>query len=484
MQRLTGLDASFLYMETPAMHMHVCLVAVLDPATMPGPYSFDRLRDHIGGRVPRIPPFGRVLRPVPLQVHHPEWVPDPDFDLDRHVHRATLADAGAPDTETDTDLDRLGRVAGAIAGVPLDRSRPLWDLTVVEGLDRDRLGLVIKVHHSAMDGSAGIEILYALFDLEPDPIPDPAADPAADPTGRAGPTTEPEHPSDLHRVSSAALDRLRTTAGLGSLVRRTGRAIGGVARSRSGAEGPSGGTPLAAPQTPFNGAIEPARAMAFARVSLDEVKQVKQAFGVTVNDVVLATCARTLRRYLLEHDLLPEGPLLASCPVSVRTEDEAGQFGNRVSVMFAQLPTHVTDPAECLQLAGQAASAAKSEQRRLGPSLLGDWAEVADPRSMTWLTDQLSRFSLADRLPAVHNVVISNVAGPAFPVYLDGARLEQAYPMGPVLEGAGLNITVLSYVDAVDIGFIASPNLVPDLGRLADEVAPAFAELVEAASTP
>jgi len=146
-------------------------------------------------------------------------------------------------------------------------------------------------------------------------------------------------------------------------------------------------------------------------------------------------------------------------------------------VMFTRLPTDLADPAECLAATGAGATAAKAEQRALGPSLLGDWAEVADPRSLSWLTDQLSRFSLADRLPPVHNVVVSNVPGPPFPVYLAGAQLEQGYPMGPVLEGAGLNITVLSYLDSVDIGFIASPNLVPDLWALADGIGPAFAGL-------
>ena len=472
--RLTGLDASFLYLETPAMHMHVCFVAVLDPSTMPVEYSFESLRTHIAGRVPLIAPFGRVLRSVPLQVHHPVWVDDADFDIEHHVHRVELGVARRHARIEGGDLHQLSRVAGEIASVPLDRSRPLWDLTIVEGMDDGRLGLVIKVHHSAMDGSAGIEILYALFDLEPDPPSDTESDLAdAD-----GPPEPIDDPSNLELLSQATRDRLRATAGVGALVRRTGEAVTGVARARSGDSGPGAGTPLDAPHTPFNGAIGPARDLAFARVSLDEVKQVKQAFGVTVNDVVLALCARTLRRYLLERDALPEAPLLASCPVSIRVEGETGVYGNKVSVMFTRLPTDVDDPAQCLQVAGAMANAAKAEQRRLGASLLGDWAEIADPRSLSWATDQLSRFGLADHLPPVHNVVISNVAGPAFPVYLAGARLEQGYPMGPVLEGAGLNITVLSYIDTVDIGFIASPNLVPDLWALAGDVAPAFAELV------
>lgn len=470
-QRLSGLDAFFLYAETPSMHMHVCLAALLDPSTMPEPYSFKRMRRHIASRVPIIPPFRRVLHPTPLQVHHPVWVDDEHFDVDHHVHRIKLGTR-----KKTADLHAFGHLAGTIASVPLDRSRPLWDLSIVEGLEDGLLGLVVKVHHSAMDGTAGLEILYSLFDLEPDPTPDPAGadhdDRAADPVG-VGPA-----PPDRELLSVSAQERLRTTAGLGELVRRTGEAVTAIARRRSNEVGPSGGTPLTAPSTPFNGAIVPARELAFARVPLAGVKAVRSEFGVTVNDVVLALCARTVRRYLQRHDALPESSLLASCPVSVRTEGEAGQFGNRVSVMFTRLPTELDDPLDCLRVSGASASAAKTDQRELGPSLLGDWAEVADPRSLSFATDLISRFHLGDRIPAVHNLVISNLAGPTFPVYLGGARLEQAYPMGPVLEGAGLNITVLSYRDMVDVGFIAAPNLVPDLWDLAADVEPAFAELL------
>ena len=469
MQRLSGLDAAFLYLETPAMHMHVCLAAVIDPATMATPYSFKALRAHVESRVPVVPPFRRVLHPMPLQVHHPVWVDAVDFDVKQHVHRVRLGTQKKP-----ADLRALGHLAGQIASEPLDRSRPLWDMSIVEWLEDGRLGLVMKVHHSAMDGTAGLEILYSLFDLEPDP---PGPDPVAAPFGTTPPGVGPA-PSDLELFAASAGERLRQTAGIGQLIRRTSGAVSGIARRRSEHDGPQGGTPLTAPTTPFNGAILPQRELAFARVPLADLKAVKDTFGGTVNDVVLALCARTLRRYLLRHDALPDTSLLASCPVSVRTEEQGGEFGNRVSVMFTRLPTEIADPVECLRVTGAAATAAKTDQRELGPSLLGDWAELADPRGLSFVTDLISRFRLGDRLPAVHNVVVSNLAGPGFPVYLGGARLEQAYPMGPVLEGAGLNITVLSYVDSVDIGFIASPNLVPDLWDLADDVEPAFAELV------
>ena len=453
------------------MHMHVCLAAVLDPGTMPGPYSFEQMRSHIASRVPIIPPFRRVLHQTPLQVHHPVWVDDEHFDVERHVHRVELGTK-----KKAADLLAFGHLAGAIASVPLDRSRPLWDLSIVEGLEDGLLGLVVKVHHSAMDGTAGLEILYSLFDLEADPPPTDDADAGGEPP--AEPVGVGQAPPDRELLSVSAQERLRTTAGIGDLVRRTGDAVSAIVRSRTNEVGPSGGTPLTAPATPFNGAIVASRELAFARVALADVKAIKAEFGLTVNDVVLALCARTLRRYLQRHDALPETSLLASCPVSVRTEDETGAFGNRVSIMFTRLPTELDDALDCLWVSGASASAAKSEQRELGPSLLGEWAELADPRGVSFATDLISRFRLGDRIPAVHNVVVSNLAGPAFPVYLGGARLEQAYPMGPVLEGAGLNITVLSYRDTVDIGFIAAPNLVPDLWDLAADVEPAFAELV------
>ena len=184
MTRLSGLDASFLYMETPAMHTHVCLAAVLDPSTMPKPYAFEAIRDRIASRVPRIPPFRRIVHEVPMRLHHPVWVDDPDFAIEHHVHRAELPGPGS--------IEQFAHHAASIASVPLDRSRPLWDMTVVEGLADDRIGLVAKVHHSAMDGTAGIEILYALFDVEPDPVEDPVP-----PTKHPG--VVPQRPRAGHR---------------------------------------------------------------------------------------------------------------------------------------------------------------------------------------------------------------------------------------------------------------------------------------------
>jgi diacylglycerol O-acyltransferase / wax synthase len=465
--RLSGLDATFLYMDTSTMHMHICLVAVLDPSTMPDGYSYKKIRRHIESRAPRIPPFRRVLHEVPFRLNHPVWVDDADFDIRRHVHRVRLAKPGS--------LHDLAQVAGDIAGRPLNRRRPLWDMTVVEGLADDRIGLVAKIHHSAMDGTSAVEIMVAFFDLEPLAV-EPTVDATADDDQ---PSDAP--PGDGELMVQAAVDRVRSVARSWPLLRRTGTAIADVARGRSETSGAVGGTPLTAPRTRLNGSLVASREMAFSQLSLDDIKLIKKTLGVTVNDVVLATCARALRGYLLDHDDLPDEPLLASCPVSIRTESEAGRFDNRVSVMFTQLHTELTDPIDCLRATAAAARAAKSEHEVLGSSTLADWAEVLDPRVLSTVTDLLTRYQLGDRLPPVHNLVVSNVAGPSFPVYLAGARLEQAYPMGPVIEGAGLNITVLSYCDSVDVGFLASPNLVDDLWTMADRIPVAFDELRRAA---
>ena len=439
--RLTGLDASFLYLETPAMHMHVCFVAVLDPSTMP-----DAVLVRGGcattspSRVPLIPPFGRVLRPVPLQLHHPVWVDDPDFDIDHHVHRGRpRRRRRRPATCTSS-----ATLAGEIAGVPLDRSRPLWDLSVVEGLDDGRLGLVVKVHHSAMDGSAGIEILYALFDLEPDPAPTDRRRPTAEPADAGRPTR-----ATSSCVGQAARDRLR---GRGRRRRarppHRRRHRRHRPRRRSAEDGPGRRHPArraaarrsTAPSTPAAG-------LAFARVSLDRrqarsrtrsARRSTTSCSPSAPAPCAATCSTTTpcpRRRCWRR---------ARCRCAPRTRTASSATGCR-SCSPACPPTSTTRSSACGPPA-PAPRAAKAEQRQLGASLLqrlgrGRRSPVAVAGSPT----SSRRFRLADRLPPVHNVVVSNVAGPAFPVYLAGARLEQGYPMGPVLEGAGLNITVLSY---------------------------------------
>lgn len=242
-----------------------------------------------------------------------------------------------------------------------------------------------------------------------------------------------------------------------------------------------GAVPLTAPHTPFNQAIGPHRTVAFARVPLDTVKQVKSALDVKVNDVVLAICTGTIRRYLQRHDALPDSPLVAVVPVSVRTDAETGAGGNKVSAMFTALPVNVDDVAERVDAIVASTQGAKEDHNAIGATMLTEWAEWAAPRTFGRAARLYSSMGLASQHRPIHNLVISNVPGPPFPLYFAGAEMVATYPMGPIMDGAGLNITVLSYRDHVDIGFLADEELVADVWDLAADVEPAFGEIVELA---
>jgi WS/DGAT/MGAT family acyltransferase len=309
--------------------MHVTLCAVLDPTEIDGGYSFERMRTHIRQRVPRIPAFTRRLVPLPLGLHHPLWVDDPAPDLDHHVRRAALPHPG--------DDRALARFTAQIAGIPLDRTRPLWEIWLLEGLEHGRIALLAKVHHAALDGVAGVESLVTLFDLERAPAAADADD-ASDTDGADGADDAREHdpaaspaaarqaeeiPSDLELLTYGAVSKLRGALDFVPLARRTASSVLAVRSRRARPDAASGATPLVAPATPFNGTITGSRRVAFARVSLDEIKQVKRVVpGATVNDVILTVCAGAMRTYLLEHDELPADALVAACPINVRTDDQ------------------------------------------------------------------------------------------------------------------------------------------------------------------
>jgi len=466
MERLSGLDATFLYFETPVQHMHVSVAAVLDPTDMPGGYSFDKIQDLVASRLHLLPPFHRRLVRVPFDLHHPVWVEDPDFDIIHHVRRISCPAPGGP--------RELAAVCGRINSTPLDRGRPLWEAWVIEGLADGRFAFLTKVHHCAVDGASGAELLVHLFSVDRAAVTPPPAAPAP-----------PEHvPTEMELVQHAVASRLRQPLEMAQLARRTVSAVADVVRRRRDPATPIGGTPLTAPRTRFNGAITARRSVAFARVPLAQVKAIRKATGVTVNDVVLALCAGTLRRYLLRHGELPTQPLMAVCPISVRDVTPSTKpSSNRVSAMFTSLATDIADPVERLRAIQNVTRGAKEEHNAIGADMLQNWAEFAAPTMFSLAARLYARMKLADRHRPVHNLVISNVPGPPFPLYLAGAELVAAYPMGPVFEGAGLNITVLSYMGSLDFGFNAAANAVPDLWDLASCVEPAFDELARAVTT-
>lgn len=463
MERLSGLDAAFLTFETPSVHMHVAQTAIFDPSTIPGGYDFDTIKDHIRARLHLVPPFRRRIVEVPFNLHHPIWVEDPDFDLDYHVRRVGVPSPGG--------LRELSELAGRIASRPLDRARPLWESYVCEGMENGWIGVITKMHHCAIDGVSGAELMANLFDL------DPEGQDVEPPDDR-----EPERvPTDAELVGHAIASRGRRAARLLPLLGQTVSTAANLVQRHRDPDTIVGAVPLTAPPTPWNAAVTPHRKVSFARVELSDVKAVKDHFGVTVNDVVLALMGGTLRRYLESHDALPDDPLIAVCPVSVRTDDEIGETNNRVSAMFTTLATQFADPTERLMRIHETTKGAKEDHNAIGADLLTEWAEYAAPRTFALASRLYSELNLADRHRPIHNVVISNVPGPPIPLYYGGAELVAAYPMGPIMEGAGLNITVMSYRDGVDIGFMACRELVPDVWDLPGHVDAAMAELRDAA---
>ncbi|MEO0324127.1 MAG: wax ester/triacylglycerol synthase family O-acyltransferase [Myxococcota bacterium] len=462
MEQLSGLDASFLYLETPQMHLHVALCGVLDASAVPASRRFEAVRDYVAARLHRLPPFRRRLVQVPFQLDHPYWRDDLALDLDAHVHRAELPAPG--------DAETLGRVVGRIASTPLPRHRPLWEMWVIEGLPGERIGLVAKLHHSAVDGAAGAGLLAELFSARPDaptPLPGPAA-------------PEDGPPDERTLLRQALLRRVRQPRRGAQLARTTAARIRDIALLRRAPQPTTAGFTLSAPRTRFNGALGEERLVSFARVSLASLKSIKAARpGAKLNDVILAVVAGALRRFLLAQNELPDESLIATVPVATGR----GAGNNHVSFMMVPLPTQEPDPRARLAALTGATRSAKREHEALGGEMLRSWADLAAPNAMSAASALYGRLRLADRHPPVANLTISNVPGPPFPIYLAGAKLEAAYPMGPVFEGAGLNVTAMSYTGSVDFGFMAAANLLPDVQGLADEIAPATEELLAASES-
>ena len=495
MQQLTGLDANFLYLETGPNYGHVCGVALLDPTECTTALTLDRVQEVVGRRLHLLPPLRKRLVEVPFGIDRPYWADDPDFDLDFHVRELALPTPGG--------TAQLAEQVARIASRPLDRRRPLWELYLISGLEQDRCALMVKFHHAAIDGVAGAEIITTLLDQTPE-CGD--ADPAPPSSPRPGPLPG-ELEMWLRGVRGVTLQPLRmlefqrrlwaTLPGSARFLARTsGPALAtGLSRWTSSAEttdgGVLGGWPaLTAPRTSFNRPITPHRRWAYGTSSLSAVKAVKNAFGVTVNDVVMAACAAGLRRWLQVHDELPDRPLLAMVPISVRTEEQRGAFGNRVSALVAALPTDLPDPLARLREASSAMRVAKEQHSAISAETLQDVTQFAMPALATRAARVAAQLRLADYVDPPYNVVISNVPGPRTPLYFAGARMLGYYPVSVVADGQGLNITVQSYLDNLDFGLVSCRELVPDLWDLlryiteaVDELA-ALAEQHEASAPP
>ncbi len=460
MDRLSGLDASFLYLETPQQMLHVVALLELDPSTIPGGYDFERFKSELARRVRTMPGFRRKLYDTAWNLDHPVWVDDPDFDVDLHVHRVAVPAPG--------EREQLAELAAHIASQPMDRSRPLWEFWTVESLANGNIAIVGKMHHATVDGVTGANMMSQLCGLTPelDTPPEPEPGPAA-------------------RVNDLDL----AVGGLRAFAARPVKLVQVLAdtvplipdwvfRARRGAAMPA---PFTAPRCSFNGTVTGHRSIAYTQLDMAIVKQVKNAFGAKVNDVVLTLVSGALRSYLTGRDELPESSLVASIPVSVHGKsDRPGT--NRVTGMFMQLRTDISDPVQRLRTIAADNSVAKEHQDAISASLLQDWAQFAAPATFGLAVRLYANLRLADRHPVIHNLVVSNVPGPPVPLYFLGAQVKAMAPLGPVFHGAGLTMTAMSLENKLNVGVIACKELAPDLWSLVDAFPAALDELARAAA--
>jgi diacylglycerol O-acyltransferase / wax synthase len=469
MRALTSLDTFFLAVEDGRTILNVSSLAILDRFDADGnTLTLKGVQDMIAERLHLLPTFRWQLANVPLDLGHPWWV-EGDVDLDFHVRELSLV-APADRAALETQVARL-------AAHPMDRSRPLWEVYLIHGLQNNQVGLLTKMHHAAVDGVSGAEVMGVLLDGSPDgreipPAPRYRAERTPSQLGMLARAVG-DMPRQPLRMAKAArrtllnLDQvatLRSVPGIATVGRRVRSAVRIPMRDGAVLEPPA----VTAPRLRFNGKITPHRQLALTTLSLDEMKQIKRRFDATVNDVVVAVCAGALRRWLADRDELPDEPLVAAVPVSVRTAEQRGTFGNAVGTMVVPIPTDEADPVLRLRRCQQELRAAKERHGAVPASLMRDANDLVPPvlfgRAMRAVTTIASMRALA---PAA-NVVISNVPGSPSPLYCAGHLVLEHYPVSTISDSLGLNVTIFSYRDRLDIGVVGDREIVDDLHGLAE----------------
>jgi diacylglycerol O-acyltransferase len=454
--RLTGLDTTFLHLERDSAHMHVASTTIFEG---PAP-DYEEFRDHVASRLHLVPRFRQKLRFVPLNLGRPVWEDDPHLNLGYHVRHTALPPPGSE--------DQLRTLAARIFSQRLDRSKPLWEMWVVDGLEDKRFAVVGKSHHCLVDGVSGVDITTVLFDTEREP----QAPPAPPDHWLPGPER-----SGAELLAEALLDRAsprEMVEGVAALVRAP-REFAARAQDALGALGELAGAGIGAPTSPFNVDIGPHRRFAWVRADLNEFKRIKNELGGTVNDVVLAVVTGALGRYLRAHGHSTAGlELRAMVPISVRAAEEHGALGNRVSAMMAPLPVWCQDPVERLGYMTDAMGDLKSSKQAVGASLLTGLSDFAPPT----IASQAARLQARQRF---FNLVITNVPGPQFPLYVLGRKMEAVFPMVPVARRQALCVGIMSYNGQVNFGLIGDYDAMPDLERLAGDLEKSIEELSAAA---
>jgi len=455
--RLSAIDASFLHQEKQASHMHVGALVIFDGP----PPAREDFCAHIESRLRLVPRYRQKLAFPPLEAGRPFWVDDPSFNLDYHVRHTALPKPGSD--------EQLRQLVGRIFSQRLDRSKPLWELWIVQGLEGGRFALISKTHHALVDGVAGVDIATILFDTSPVP---------AEPDGHDDWTPAPE-PSEAELMAEGVMGLIRTPISL------AGRALGALQRPghaleqlREAAEGLgevvwAGMNP--APDVPLNVPIGPHRRVRWAQSRLADFKEIKDALGGTVNDAVLTVVAGALGRWLRDRGVRTEGTeLRALVPVSIRVEDDRGSLGNRIAAMRGPLPVYVDDPVERLQVVRQGMGELKESKQALGAEVIAGLEDFAPPT----LLAQASRLNFSTRL---FNLIVTNVPGPQFPLYLLGREMEEIVPIAFLPENHALAIAIMSYNGKVDFGLLADYDAMPDLDAFAEHLEESLAELLAAA---
>lgn len=466
MIHLSGIDASFLHFETPEMPMHVGSLQVAD---LPEGYSGDYYEDvkrWMATRMHLAAVFQRKLALMPFDLANPVWVDDPEVDLDYHVRHVVLPRPGT--------MEQLERYVARLHSSLLDRSRPLWEIYVIEGLQTGQVAIYNKMHHAAIDGQAGVAIAKAL--LSPSPVPPQPKPP------RQRPHAQQDSLGVAELAGAAVSNALVQYLKLIKSVPAMGKALADVVYPVYEADGKRHltrpGKLQLGPKTPLNVAITNQRSYAARTLSLGEVKALAKRSGASLNDVVLGICAGALKRYLAEVGCHPTKPLIAGVPVSLR---EAGNTdpNNQVSMMLVSLATDVDDPIERLAAINASSNQGKKMQGSVKGAMPTDFPSLGVPWLMSGLASLYGRSRLANRMPPVCNVAISNVPGPNFPLYFAGAKLAKFFPVSIPAHGVALNITVQSYNGSLEVGLTACRRAVPDVGDLGDFMLAEFAALRE-----
>ena len=474
MEQLSGLDASFLYFETSHAPTHIGSFAIYDQATAPGgKVTFTGILKNVESRLHLARCFRQKLATVPFDLDHPYWIEDPDFDIEFHIRHIALPKPG--------DWRQLCIQIARLHARPLDLSKPLWEMYVIEGLDNvegappGSFAVMTKIHHAAIDGVSGAELATAIHDIEPE--------------GKVAPPEEPwvpeRDPSLVELAVRTTANNIRSPFRLARMLRRNAGGLVNIFRSDPAAdvEDADGGA-TEVPRTRFNAPVSSHRVVEGRVFSLQDIRDIrKRVPGATVNDVVLAICSGALRRYLEHHGELPDAPLKAMAPISVRTEEEQGTAGNKISMMSVGLHSDETDPLERLRRIHQTTKASKATSEAIGARTMTDATQFM-PGMLAGLAARVyTRLNLATRIKPIGNTIITNVPGPQIPLYFTGAKMVALHGMGPIMDGMGLIHPVFSYSGKISIAATACREQMPDPGFYAECLQASFDELQTASES-